>query len=117
MLAFEEEKEEKRKILAKHRCHMQPFAAVIGEIESPQQFLVCVNDFFYEVGSVLQAVDITFKSFFALNTPYPSEAEQTWQFLQRAVYGFTTEEDTHFTGVDTLVNQYQRFKDAASQRD
>ncbi|KAK3909844.1 Ribonuclease 2, partial [Frankliniella fusca] len=99
-LALEEEKDEKRSQLQKLRMHMQPFVAVVGEIDNPSQYLICVDEFFYEVDSPLQAVDLVFKSFFALNTRYPSEAEQVWLFLQRAVYGFRTDEDSSFAGVD-----------------
>lgn len=109
-LAFEEEKDEKRSELQKLRVHMLPFVAVIGEIENPSQYLICVDEFFYEVDSSLQAVDLVFKSFFGLNTRYPSEAEQVWLFLQRAVYGFQTDEDSSFAGVDLRVKQYENLK-------
>ena len=89
---------------------MQPFVAVIGDEENPIQFLVCINEFFYEVGNVLQAVDLVFKTFFALHLHYPPEAQQVWFFLQRAVYCFTTPEDPVCDAVDTKVADYTRFK-------
>ena len=109
-LHLETDKEKRREKLKSHRLHLQPFVAVVGDLENPDQYLVCVDEFFYEVSSALQAVDMVFKSFFALHTPFPPEAEQLWLFLQIAVYGFTTHEDGSFTGVTTKVAEYDRFK-------
>lgn len=94
----------------KHRMHLQPFVAVVGDIENPDQYLICVDEYFYEVDSLLQAVDLVFKGFFALHLNYPSEAEQVWLFLQRSVYSFTTSDDGSFNAVDTKVAEFARFK-------
>jgi len=107
---FEEYKEEKRDKLRKHNLCLQPFVGVVGDKDNPQQFLVCVDEFFYEVSSVLKAVDVVFKCFLALDTSYPAEASPLWQFLQRAVYGIELPTDQYFVSVDRLVEAYKQFK-------
>ena len=110
MITAEELKEHRREQLRKEHLSLQPFVAVIGSFEQPLQYLVCVDEFFYEVESPLKAVDVTFKSFFALHTPYPAEAHQLWLFLQKAAYGFSTPEDAQFSRVNTLCSEYARYK-------
>jgi len=41
---------------------------------------------YYEAASVLEAVDIAFKSSFVLGLEYPPAARTSWSFLQKAVY-------------------------------
>ncbi|XP_051158544.1 uncharacterized protein LOC127279927 [Leptopilina boulardi] len=107
---FDEVKEQRREKLKAAKLTLQPFVAVIGPFEDPLQFIVCIDEFFYDVQSALHAIDIAFKSFYALHTPYPPESKQIWLFLQKVVYGITETTDDHFTGVSTMIKEYQRFK-------
>ena len=45
-----------------------------------------VNNKLWKVGSVLQAVDICFMSFFTFDAEYQIEAYHIWLFIQRALY-------------------------------
>lgn len=83
---------------------------VIGPFKCPLQYMVCVDEFFYEVESPLQAVDVVFKSFYALHTPYSPEAKQLWLFIQKVVYGINNSDDEHYIGVTTMIKEHLRFK-------
>lgn len=48
---------------------------------------VIVDSFFYSPGSLLQCIDLCFKSFFAFNLEYPSESEYIWLSIQQVLYG------------------------------
>lgn len=109
-MEFDEVKEQRREKLKAAKLTLQPFVAVIGPFEDPLQFIVCIDEFFYDVQSALHAIDIAFKSFYALHTPYPPESKQIWLFLQKVVYGITETTDDHFTGVNTMIKEYQGFK-------
>jgi len=65
---------------------VQPYIIVVGNMEnSITAAYVCINNNLWKVGSVLQAVDVCFKSFFALDAEYQVEAYHLWLFIQRAL--------------------------------
>lgn len=66
---------------------------------------VCINDCLWKVGSVLQAVDVCFKSFFALDAEYQAEAYHLWLFIQRALYDIYMPGERSVTNVTTLICQ------------
>ncbi|XP_052131558.1 uncharacterized protein LOC127751665 [Frankliniella occidentalis] len=66
---------------------------VVVDQEKSQSACVSVAKLLYKVESVLHALDLCFKSFFALHIAYPDESKHIWIVLQRAIYGFTTEWD------------------------
>lgn len=54
---------------------VQPYIIVVGDMkDSITAAYVCINDCLWKVGSVLQAVDVCFKSFFVLDAEYQAEA-------------------------------------------
>lgn len=106
--------EERRAKLNKHGCFLQPFIIAVGPTlkNINQLFVYLYNDYRYEVESILSAVDTTFKCIFALDMAYPPEADQIWQFLQKAVYGIIDKRkgDRKSLGkVETLVGEYKKF--------
>jgi len=55
---------------------VQPYIIVVGNVKnSITAAYVCINNNLWKVGSVLQAVDVCFKSFFALDAEYQVEAD------------------------------------------
>ena len=114
MIGMQEHLEKRKEILYGLKLTVQPFAAVIGEIENPSQILVVLDSYFYEVESVLKAVDVTFKCIHALHVDYPPEADQMWLFLQHYVYGFKTRFDKHHSNSSSLGNRYIAFKQSLS---
>lgn len=100
--------EQRRQKMATMGLNLQPQAVIVGPIESPTQTLVVIDNFHFEVKSVIRAIDITFKSFQALDAKYPPEAEQIWLFLQRGVYGIETRHDKSFTNVETRLAEFEQ---------
>lgn len=74
------------------------------------QCLVKFDDCEYLVESPLKAVDVAFKSYHALHATYPVESEPLWQFLQQAVYQFTSKWDKYFESSERLAKEYARFQ-------
>lgn len=53
--------------------------------------------------SVLAAVDICFKSFWALQAKYPSQSGPIWTFIQQGIYEIYTPFDKNSTSVNELI--------------
>ena len=47
---------------------------------------VVVDEQKFKVSSTLEALDLTFKKFFALDCNYPKASYKLWQFIQHAGY-------------------------------
>jgi len=85
---------------------VQPYIIVIGNVEnSITAAYVCTNNNLWKVGSVLQAVDVCFKSFFALDAEYQVEAYHLWLFIQRALHDIYLLGERSVTNVTTLINR------------
>jgi len=48
---------------------------------------------FYEVSTVVEAVDICLKASFVFGLKFPEPAKSSWTFVQKAVYGITSSSD------------------------
>lgn len=83
----------------------QPLPIANGPtLDNVTQYLVSINGREYELESAKAAVDITFRSFYALQLQYPREAEYSWMFLENEIYYITGEGDKEFLGIRTLQN-------------
>lgn len=71
----------------------QPLIVIVGGETQVRSVYVSVANELYQCDSVLQALDIFFKTFHALHTAYPTESAHIWLMMQRGVYGFETEWD------------------------
>ncbi|XP_016663981.2 uncharacterized protein LOC107885069, partial [Acyrthosiphon pisum] len=58
----------------------------------------------------LKAVDICFKSFFALNLSYPTECDHVWEFVQKFFYDINTNHDKQYQSVDNTINDFKSFE-------
>lgn len=85
---------------------VQPYIIVIGDIDhSITAAYISVNNNLWKVGSILQAVDVCFKSFFVLDAEYQTEAYHLWLFVQRALYDIYLEGERSVTNVTTLITR------------
>lgn len=66
-------------------------------------YAVLQNRVFYECGSLLEAVDVCFKSTFVFSLQYAAAAHSVWLYLQRAVYSMITTADTNPAKVMALL--------------
>lgn len=86
----------------------QPIVVAVGSILSLTSFYVFVNDVKYTLTSLMNAVDLCFQVFFALDAMYPVESEIVWYFLQQYIYGITNnKESRNFISVDAVWHDVQ----------
>jgi len=99
--------EDKTKKAQRLQQTVQPYMIFVCETESENQisaFYVIVNNHIFKVESGLKAVDICFKSFFALNLNYPDESKQVWYFIQKYFYNIETKYDKCYQNVNNLIH-------------
>jgi hypothetical protein len=101
-----EEIHRRRDKLYKFGAHVQPVVIVVGDVEAPSGVYVVVDTTTWKVTSVLNGVDICFKTFHALHATYPLETN-TWLLLQKLVYGISTKWDAKSTAVNALLSDLQ----------
>ncbi|KAK3929803.1 Retinoblastoma-associated protein, partial [Frankliniella fusca] len=80
--------------MSKAGGQLQPFIAVVGERPNFTSLYVCLDSHLYKVKSIKEAVDLCFKTFYALNCNYPPESEHIWQFFQSNRETFTNHLET-----------------------
>ena len=56
---------------------------MVGGLTSIKHFYVCVNDYLYEVASIVLVVKLALAVFFSLDCKYPQNTETNWVLLQR----------------------------------
>jgi hypothetical protein len=86
----------------------QPFAAICGDIERPEnlQGLVRVCDITYTFDNPIDAIETLFKIYFGLNLKY-NEAVLPWTFVEHQIYGLNT--TTVTAQVATLLNECKQY--------
>jgi len=93
---------------------VQPYVTLLCSDPS-NEFIVAasyviINKFVYSVETPLKAVDICFKTFFALNLNYPKESNHIWQFIQQFLYEITTKTDKNYQAVNHIINDLKKLK-------
>lgn len=84
---------------------LQPMVIVVGpKINEISQYFAIVDDTFYELHSIVSAVDCCFKVIHALNAEYPTECLPIWTFIQKAFYKIKTNYDTEYVTVNSLIS-------------
>lgn len=76
--------EERAQKIVTHSLTDQPNIFLVGNLSQPR-CVVKINEL-YDTQTVLQAVDLCFKSFFVLNAKYPPQCEYCFLYLQQFVY-------------------------------
>nr|XP_018907206.1 PREDICTED: uncharacterized protein LOC109037152 [Bemisia tabaci] len=65
-----------------------PIPVFVGDVNNPDCY-VEFNDNLYSVDSPIQAVDVAFKIFYALNLKYPPACEIIWTLFQHYIFKFS----------------------------
>lgn len=80
----------------------------VGSIVNLTSFYVIVNDVKYTSTTLMNAVNLCFQSFFALDAKYLVDSEMVWYFLQYYVYKITNGKNTrNFISVDTTCHDLE----------
>eukprot|EP00102_Acyrthosiphon_pisum_P024178 XP_016661388.1 PREDICTED: uncharacterized protein LOC107884234 isoform X1 [Acyrthosiphon pisum] len=106
-IQVKEVNEEKNKKAQRLQQTVQPYMIFVCGTESEHQiseFYVIINNHIFKVESGLKAVDICFKSFFALNLNYTDESKQVWYFIQKYFYKIETKYDKFYQNVNNLIH-------------
>lgn len=82
----------------------QPLVVFVGPITNVVSYLVIVENTRYAMPTALKAVDLCFKSFFALNLKYPTECRHVWTFLQTYVYSIQGQGEQSFVSVNRFIS-------------
>ncbi|XP_051168151.1 uncharacterized protein LOC127285960 isoform X2 [Leptopilina boulardi] len=102
---IDEEIKKMREKLSNFNMSLQPLIIVVGEnLSVVNRFYVNIDDTRYSFQSILQALDLCFKSFHVLHTEYPKPSEPVWLFLQKSIYSITTKWDKKFSCVASLLS-------------
>ena len=80
--------DEKASALMRFGYQLQPHVVVLAEEDMNHLMAyACIHSgCFYEAATLMEAVDVAFKSAFVLGLKYPAPAHSAWTFLQKAVY-------------------------------
>lgn len=66
-----------------------------------------MNDVKYTSTSLMNAINLCFQIYFALDAKYPVDSEMIWYFLQNYIYNITGKSTRHFISVDTTWHDLQ----------
>ncbi|XP_039303477.1 uncharacterized protein LOC120357365 [Solenopsis invicta] len=88
---------------------LQPMVVAVGSILNLTSFYVIINDIKYTSTSLMNAIDLCFKIFFALDATYPADSEIVWYFLQQYIYGITNKKyHRNFISVETTWHDVEQ---------
>ncbi|XP_033230840.1 uncharacterized protein LOC117181927 [Belonocnema kinseyi] len=87
MSAFPKELDRITKTALKYGSTVQSFPLLVGRtLTELRSFYVVIDDSPISVESVLRALEVTFKSYFALHCEYPLESRRQWTVLQKTLF-------------------------------
>lgn len=87
---------------------LQPMVVTVGSILNLTSFYVIVNDVKYTSTSLMNAINLCFQIFFALNATYPVDCEILWYFLQQYVYGITNKKYRNIISIDATWHDIEQ---------
>ncbi|XP_050065617.1 uncharacterized protein LOC126554604 [Aphis gossypii] len=79
---------------------LQPYIVIVDD----NDIYAVINSIYYKLETPLKALDVCYKSYFALNLHYPQESEQIWLFIQNYFFDTTLKSDKHVLFVKTFIN-------------
>ena len=84
---------------------VQPYIIVTGPSSTElNHFYISVDQVLYELSSVMEAVNICFKTFHVFCLEYPLESEHMWLIFQKGLFGFKTKYDSNFAHAETIIH-------------
>ena len=80
----------------KKNCgQLQPHVLVLSDNATEDELVYAVvqGGLFYEVSSVIEAVDIVVKACFVFGLKFPEPAKSSWTFIQKSVFAINSSAD------------------------
>lgn len=84
---------ERKQLLAKYKYQLQAIPVFLGPLGGIRQSFIVLDNYRWEVGSPIEAIEGTFHLAFGLESQYPIESRHIWLYLQRTLYGIKTPDD------------------------
>ena len=84
---------------------LQPIPIFVGNLTCIEAAYVAVNNVLYKVNSSLEALDLCFKLFDALDCAYPEKAKVYWLFIQKCFYLINFPTDKCSRSASTLIGE------------
>lgn len=109
---MERVKRRKQKRAIKQKETLQPYIIAIGsQLTAIETFYIIIDDIMYKMENVLKKmlISCTRSSKFLMSNP--SAYEQVWLFIQKYIYGRTTEWDKYDKFVMNLIDFLDNFLD------
>jgi len=100
---------ERRKLIAAYGtgATVQPYLIVVcPDGKTLDAVYVVIDLFVYRLSSILEGLDVCFKSFFALNSEYPIEAQDIWLLIQKVLYEISSP-DPNTLSVKSFMKKLQ----------
>lgn len=85
--------------------YWQPRIYLVGQLQTATAHLH-IGDYYYVFANAVEAFDVCFKSFHALNVEYPAVIKFVWLLVQEGLYGISKASDKNSSAVATLVKEF-----------
>jgi hypothetical protein len=88
-----------QQLLQRNAGNFGPHVLILSDSDTNDNkvFAVIQGNLIYEAMSIVDALDICLKAAFVFGVSFPSPARSSWTFIQKVVYGISSEGD--FTSV------------------
>lgn len=84
----------------------QPSILVLGETQSPEQAFAVVEKSAIPANGLLHALDICFKLIYILDVDYPWQSMNTWDFVQKFLFGLGDDRRSQSVPSVALLTNY-----------
>ncbi|KAJ8677793.1 hypothetical protein QAD02_013580 [Eretmocerus hayati] len=82
----------------------RPYIITTGaDAKEPEHFYVCTDKALYKVDTFFNALKTCSEAYHVFCVDYPPASEHLWLILQKAFFGFTVNEETSLSNVETVV--------------
>ena len=88
---------------------VQPYIITVSpDDKTLEAAYVCTDMFCYKFDTMVDALDVYFKAFIALDSKYPVESEHIWLMIQKALYGIVIpEKDNEPNSVKSFLKKLE----------
>lgn len=96
---------DRREVLNKKKQTFQPTPIFVGEKTNFFGYYVLLNHQLFKVNSAVEAVELAFHLFYALDAEYPLDSRLIWQFIQYSIYDIKLPSDKKSISLMNLLTK------------
>lgn len=94
---------------------LHPTPVAIGTKMGVTKSYVAVDDVKYEVSSLLSAIDLAFKIYYAAHCDFPESCHSMWVFIQKAIFDVHYPTDRANPSLHALTGEIRKIIDLKSK--